>query len=829
MKIRNLTIQGFRGFNEERTIDFHDRLTLIYASNSYGKTSISEALEWLLYGVTSKVEKADSKEEYRGSYRNVHLSESLTPFVRATFVHNGNESEVRGELAEDDTIGRFVQGQEAGSWLLPQGLAEVPRPFVLQHAVKHLLLAKPDERFQAFARLLRLEELEHIQRKVVALCTKPDTCVPTEVNQLLTNVSTLESRLAGQPSLATIEKAFKKGKDSLSETYDLIISECRRRVPSGTEEKSILPQLLKVREESVGKIFGGRITLKEYSQDEKQANAEDEEFFLDFVTEGFAEKYSALGALATIQYILDRAQFFGLGVRLLGQAPAKCPFCGQSIDDVLLEHIHNEHQGLTTERARSETLEEQRTDVKRSLQRLKTRLRDYRNRQTAKATQLLESMSSLDELRTILVPEQQVHFNAVGSAISELTTAKKTLEACCTRVLEVLDKIETSIDESKENEALVTTLREALPEYIAHAHSYIQSVSAKVSAMSDADQILKRELDKLAGTEDISILVDLLEHWHDVKKKFEVEMILEGLKDLRRVVDQYVAGRVLKAISEELTSEVTEWYGLIKTIGDPDVHFGGFDIARTKGGEPRARRVQIKAKSYGKELVSAVSSLSESKLNALGLCVSIATNLKGESLFDFLVIDDPIQSWDAEHEIQFIDVIRKLIERGKQVILLSHNRKWIDSVRTGCRSSNGRFYEITGYTKAGPHIKELSWVNWEARLDEVNAILQDPASTSVRLQQAEEEIRIVVAELTAELYLGKKGVHASPHRLNSRAVRSMLVKCGVEVGLVDRITQTFETTNVAHHASKGHATHRQRIQRYHSWVHELAQLLSQKN
>jgi len=79
MKIKNISIQGFRGFNEERTIDFHDLFTLIYAPNSYGKTSISEAFEWLLYGLTSKVEKADSKEEYRGSYRNCHfLNRKLT-------------------------------------------------------------------------------------------------------------------------------------------------------------------------------------------------------------------------------------------------------------------------------------------------------------------------------------------------------------------------------------------------------------------------------------------------------------------------------------------------------------------------------------------------------------------------------------------------------------------------------------------------------------------------------------------------------------------------------------------------------------------------------
>ena len=113
-------------------------------------------------------------------------------------------------------------------------------------------------------------------------------------------------------------------------------------------------------------------------------------------------------------------------------------------------------------------------------------------------------------------------------------------------------------------------------------------------------------------------------------------------------------------------------------------------------------RVQIKAASYGKDLVSAVSSLSESKLNALGLCISIAVNLKEQSPFEFLIIDDPIQSWDKDHEIQFVSVIRELVQCGKQVVLLSHNSEWIKQVRSGCADLNGLYYEITGYQESPP-------------------------------------------------------------------------------------------------------------------------------
>jgi hypothetical protein len=343
--------------------------------------------------------------------------------------------------------------------------------------------------------------------------------------------------------------------------------------------------------------------------------------------------------------------------------------------------------------------------------------------------------------------------------------------------------------------------------------------------VSEADAILKHELDILAGTEDIGVLIDLLEDQKEIEKKFQIEDVLEGLKSFRRVVDQFVGNKMLNAVSSELTADVMQWYGQIRTTGDPDVHFSGFDMERTAKGDLKARRVKIKATSYGKDLISAASSLSESKLNALGLCVSIATNLKGETPFEFLIIDDPIQSWDAEHEIQFIEVIRKLVERGKQVILLSHNQKWIEQVRAGCRSINGCFYEITGYSVTGPHIAERPWASWKQRLNEVDAILKDPNADNVKLQHAEEEIRIVVAQLSVDLYLKKRGIEKSPHDINSDKARKILVECGVNTGLIDRITQTFSTTDDAHHAPSDYAAHRQRIQRYADWANDLAQLV----
>lgn len=66
--------------------------------------------------------------------------------------------------------------------------------------------------------------------------------------------------------------------------------------------------------------------------------------------------------------------------------------------------------------------------------------------------------------------------------------------------------------------------------------------------------------------------------------------------------------------------------------------------------------------------------------------------------------------------------MRNLIERAKQIILMSHNARWLEMVCSGCRTLNGRYYEITGYTQAGPYIAELCWVRWKDRLNDVDSI-----------------------------------------------------------------------------------------------------------
>jgi hypothetical protein len=831
MRINSLSIQGFRGFNSVQQIDFHERITLIYAPNSYGKTSISEALEWLLYGTTSKIKGAAYKDEFKGSCRNAHLESSLIPIVRACFQDGGEEVVFTGEMQQDDSIKRFLRkgtsATEVDVWPLNQESGEGPRPFILQHELKYLLLARPDERFQRFAHLLGLDELDEIHRNIISLCTATDHCVPPAVKKLQGVVASIRERAQARPSLSETHRKLKMKETTVSSLYDAVNKDCKCRVPAWADDGSQLQKLVDARQEAVGKVFSGNVLLPLYDEVEKQANMKDQVFLADSVTKVLAEGYSKLRTVQCEGETLSRAQMYRIGLRLLERNRASCPLCNQPLSGPAIEQMQKEGDALSEQAKRIETFESDRAALLTAIDNFRTRLTEYHKRNDIKARKVLSVQSALPQVRSFLGTDCEAACNRLSTTLVELSAVIQSYDRAFQVAFDNLKKIHQAVKDIQFRDEPIVELEEATKDCVSYVGSLTELLVRNDGIDVEIDQVLQNRLDVLAGTEDITVLVDILAHRTEFEQEYEIQHILESVRGLKKTVDDHVNNKVLTAISEDMSSNVMYWYRLIKTTGDPEVHFDGFDLERTRKGDLKSRRVCIKAKSYDHNLVSAVSSLSESKLNALGLCISIAANLSSPSPFDFLVIDDPIQSLDSQHETQFIEVIRTLaMDHDKQIILLSHNSGWLKQVRLGCRSLNGIFYEMTGYSKDGPLISVVPWEKWTERLKEVNSIINDLHANSVRLQQAEEEIRIVVCELAAGLYQKRKGMTKSPHKMNRSDVRRILTECSVESRLVDRIDSTFGTTDDSHHAPKNYTPDRERIRQYYAWANELANLVN---
>ncbi len=807
MRIKSLTVCGFRGFNEACSpIEFHDNLTLVSGANSYGKTSISESLEWLLFGVTSKVENADAKTEYKGSYRNCHFPESETPSVQVTFVgRDGSEVMYRGELIGDDGIRKILNGVEVPYWPWEQDAVLDPRPFVLQHSLKDLLLTTPGNRYAGFTRMIGAQELNDFQAHFTSLCTKYDPHIPQEVRDLRDSLSAFESRLVSLPSVSAIARLYKKGLSDISKLYSVAVAECRKILTDETVAEAEIPQRLKqLRQDTVSKVFDRRIILLDYSEQEMRSIAIDESDFAGAITQEFIARYMHLLKLATIQHIVDRETFLNLGLPFLERDPDSCPFCDQSLDKPKRDQIQTSHKTLKEKIAAQEVLQNQRAGILQELRDFRQRLGTHHARHKAKVTALLslKGQEGMSQLRDLLAPKHEEHYLAVAAAIQAIEAEVTKLEAAHRKTADSLTTVIDSIDRSVEEAKLAEAVGIALLEYLAVARTFSEVISSHVPAMSRADQVLARELDVQAGTEDLSILIELMERRQEITKNFRVQAILGSLKDLRTAAGEYVADKLRDLVERQLTDDVMAWYEQIKTPGDPDVHFAGFDLPTTQKGTTKDRYIGVKATSYDVALASAVSSLSESKLNALGLCMNIANNLKGCSTFDFLVVDDPIQSLDRSHAAQLVSVIRKLVEEeGKQVILLSHDHEWLRTVRKECRTLNGYYYEITSYKRSGPVVSRCCWATTTERRDEIQAILKKADASATEKQRAAEEFRLAFNELTADIYRAKTGLPKNPDNLNGASIRALLIECDVPLAEVDKVTAAYANVAAAHHDS----------------------------
>jgi uncharacterized protein YoxC len=806
MKIKNLTLQGFRGFNAKSdSLDFHESLTLIFGPNSYGKTSISEAFEWLLYGVTSKVQGAEAlnnKTEYQGSYRNIHFDEGGIPFVEVIFYRKDNtEVTCRGELQKDDSIKKFIDGSGIDDWPWAAEAVSEPRPFVLQHSLKSLLLTNPSNRYKGVTRLIGAEELDKFQEDFVSLCTKYNK--PKEVHFFLESINQLDKLITNLTKLSSITKIYKKKPLEIEKLYNAVASECASRLPKATESKDYLSALQTAKENAIKKVFDKNITLSSYSEIENKGIQSDLEYFASAITADFLKNYLELSVLSTMQHIINKSQFLDLGKQLLEKEPKTCPLTASSLPDECLNSYQAQCELIKKDKQEIESFQTKQEGIKTQIQNFKQRLATFHKRCIDKTSSFVEldDENTLSKIETLLGSDNQKEYDNLHNAIKDIGKSVTDLAESNQEANLRLTELQTSLENHTENEASGKALADSLIDYLKNERTNLESINKYVPLVAAADGKLKIILDKLADTQELTVLIKLLETRKGLEKRVKIQNTLDSLVDLKKQVDAYVVTKLENAVKTSLSSDVMDWYSEIKTQGDPDVHFEGFGFPQTKSGTTKARQIEVNAKSYDKRLPSAVSSLSESKLNALGLSMSIANCVKGGNTFSFILIDDPVQSLDEGHSDQVVGVIRKLAEdHQKQVILLSHDLGWINKVRRQCRTLNGYYYEIATYTQNGPNILRKPWAATNERFDEIKSWLNKPSGMSSKEKQmVANEFRLLYNELTAEIYRAKTGESRNPDKFNGAIIRDLLIKSDIPTTKVDQIDAAYSAVNAPHH------------------------------
>lgn len=146
--IESIRVQGIRSFGEEQELELSRGLTIVYAENGTGKTSLVDAVELLTNGKTTRAAQAGSsasevKDERYVLHSNVQgKSAGIDPRVRINWMEN-------------DSLRSSVWG---GEW--KNGAAEKPPVHLLaRRRLREILNAKGVDRAERIVQALGLHEL----------------------------------------------------------------------------------------------------------------------------------------------------------------------------------------------------------------------------------------------------------------------------------------------------------------------------------------------------------------------------------------------------------------------------------------------------------------------------------------------------------------------------------------------------------------------------------------------------------------------------------------------------------------------------------------------
>jgi DNA repair exonuclease SbcCD ATPase subunit len=116
MRLEGITVQAFRGYPSRAEVVLSGDVVLLYGENGTGKTSLTEAFEWALFGSIVRKERSKTRGEYQGSswIRSVHAAADAETFaevtlsegdarhvVRRVLVGNGTELSIDGKSVSD--------------------------------------------------------------------------------------------------------------------------------------------------------------------------------------------------------------------------------------------------------------------------------------------------------------------------------------------------------------------------------------------------------------------------------------------------------------------------------------------------------------------------------------------------------------------------------------------------------------------------------------------------------------------------------------------------------------------------------------------------------
>jgi hypothetical protein len=668
-------IRGFRAFGTEpRRLALDAPLIVVHAGNSQGKTSLAEALEFLITGRSSRRDLlGGAKAEYDDSLRNAHLPDGDHDVYidAAVAAPDGVVHQIHRELVHDFGHGAecesrlLIDGQPADDLAavgLPMNDPPVRAPVLLQHILRDVLSTEPKLRVGYFKALLSLTDLDLLHKRVTVVCSELEREAP---GAMLGVVATLSGTPAADAA-ARIQALADGAPDAeaIASVVDVALLAAGgvllgTFLASRTELQVALEAVIAEQHEET-------FPLRAFSADAIAAapTCPGLTAYADALAQTDRDAARLAPLLAAVLAVDDLA---GL------DRPVDCPVCATpgALTPARIAALREQLRRTT---AVDTAVVAARGVIQRASLGLDRLLATLPGTVPAAGTWSAEQLATAAaQLRRLdvddaLAAPAQATAASLASAAGGVRTAVETAKG-------VLDRAARDI--SARNE-LPSELGERFV-VLADAVKLLQQVSEEhhelLEALSAAVEPAVRH--RVAGS-GLAELLHLVTHVERLVEDLVTEAGRRPTVKRLKAAEQALgkgAGLVLDARFERMSEAIDGWWASIRP--EELVGFGG--VKRRAGG---ARFVNLDATlrtapSGDAVIRDALGVYSDSQLNALGLSIFLArAELLGSSV---VVLDDPIPGSDADHRLTFVqNTLTRLLDAGTQVILTTFDSKLAD-------------------------------------------------------------------------------------------------------------------------------------------------------
>lgn len=736
----------FRAFGECEPIVLEDQLTIFFGGNGSGKSSLAEAVEWLLLGYTTRRRKGDdlSKEEYRGSYaRNIQscattplveakirLSDGATHVVRRTMIlpDSGRFDDTRSELTIDGAPGGF---SDIGLLVLP-----VYNPVVTQHGIQDFIHTRPIDRYRTISDALGLTDLVGLKDTLESARSMYRNTPPRRVYSAIAETRGLSSFLhdLGLPEIATRwsiqEYRYDKDYAEICSTAAALTDEEAR-----VDSENLLPALRSQQAREMRKVFDISPFRPRADSDELIKKLDDKPYAFESNVSDFLEAVKEILDVALTEFEEQRIAFWKRGLDLLDEkVPGQCPFCEEeTISQALLERRRGQ-----IHRARGNT------EASEKL---------AHNARACKAI-VAEVINVIGQIRVKSLADRDVSkledvFDQRQQALESFFEVCRQFDSAANSVCSQLEFLREGIEDLQK--AIHSTQIADIP---ARAKQLVQDLEDLTRGFADAFKCYRRTFSEfapllrieLADEEEVktyTAAIALLERQESMRVCAVSQQLENHLLEAQRSVAEYVKGKQQEVLNVR-EGEMLSWFDRLSP--GATTSFSGI--------EPATDRFILKANSFGTEL-SAPACLSHSQLNCLGLSIWIPSVTAPFSPFQFLLFDDPVQAMDDEHAESFImSIVPHLLEQeGIQVVVLTHLLRIAERLREEHFNLHHRYYHFDDLSASGARLSKFYVIGNEIGKIKRLMIAGDADSRIL----AVDRIRVLCEHIIREAYLAQHG------------------------------------------------------------------------